>query len=67
MFDFILLFLKRDCMKQKVIVIGAGITGISCAEELRRSGAEVTLIDRVPAGDPSQSWYPPASASERLP
>ena len=44
-------------MKQKVIVIGAGITGISCAEELRRFGAEVTLIDRVPAGDPSQTSF----------
>ena len=39
-------------MKQSVIVIGSGITGVSCAEELRRSGAKVTLIDRVKAGDP---------------
>ena len=44
-------------MKQSVIVIGSGITGVSCAEELRRSGANVTLIDRVKAGDPSQTSF----------
>ena len=44
-------------MKQSVIVIGSGITGVSCAEELRRSGAKVTLIDRIQAGDPSQTSF----------
>ena len=44
-------------MKQSVIVIGSGITGVSCAEELRRSGAKVTLIDRVKAGDPAQTSF----------
>jgi len=44
-------------MKQSVIVIGSGITGVSCAEELRRSGANVTLIDRVKAGDPTQTSF----------
>ena len=44
-------------MKQSVIVIGSGITGVSCAEELRRSGAKVTLIDRVKAGDPTQTSF----------
>ena len=44
-------------MKQSVIVIGSGITGVSCAEELRRSGAKVTLIDRVEAGDPTQTSF----------
>lgn len=44
-------------MAKSVIVIGAGITGVSCAEELRRSGADVTLVDRVPAGDPSQTSF----------
>ena len=44
-------------MKQSVIVIGSGITGVSCAEELRRSGAIVTLIDRVEAGDPAQTSF----------
>ena len=44
-------------MKQSVIVIGSGITGVSCAEELRRSGAKVTLIDRVEAGDPAQTSF----------
>jgi len=44
-------------MGQSVIVIGAGITGVCCAEELRRSGADVTLIDRVPAGDASQTSF----------
>jgi len=44
-------------MKQSVIVIGSGITGVSCAEELRRSGANVTIIDRVKAGDPTQTSF----------
>ena len=44
-------------MKQSVIVIGSGITGVSCAEELRRSGAKVTLIDRAKAGDPTQTSF----------
>jgi len=44
-------------MKQSVIVIGSGITGVSCAEEIRRSGANVTLIDRVKAGDPTQTSF----------
>ena len=30
---------------------------MSCAEELRRSGANVTLIDRVKAGDPTQTSF----------
>ncbi|MFC6338025.1 FAD-dependent oxidoreductase [Pseudomonas sp. CCM 7891] len=34
-----------------VIVIGAGIVGLSTAHHLLREGAEVTLIDRDPAGD----------------
>ncbi len=44
-------------MGQSVIVVGAGIVGVSCAEELRRAGVDVTLVDRVPAGDPSQTSY----------
>ncbi len=44
-------------MDHSVIVIGAGITGVCCAEELRRAGASVTLIDRVPAGDPAQTSF----------
>ncbi len=38
-----------------VIVVGAGITGVSAAEWLRRDGHEVTLIDRVRPGDPAQT------------
>jgi len=30
---------------------------VSCAEELRRSGANVTLIDRAKAGDPTQTSF----------
>lgn len=40
-----------------VIVVGAGITGVSAAEWLRRDGHDVTLIDRVRPGDPSQASY----------
>jgi D-amino-acid dehydrogenase len=41
----------------KVIVVGAGITGVSTAEWLRRDGVDVTLIDRVRPGDPAQTSY----------
>ncbi|MHA1527893.1 MAG: NAD(P)/FAD-dependent oxidoreductase [Alphaproteobacteria bacterium] len=41
----------------EVIVIGAGITGVSAAEWLRRDGHKVTLIDRVRPGDPAQTSY----------
>jgi D-amino-acid dehydrogenase len=41
----------------KVIVVGAGITGVSAAEWLRRDGHAVTLIDRVRPGDPEQASY----------
>lgn len=37
-------------MKQKVIVIGAGIIGCSLADELSRRGATVTVIDAAEAG-----------------
>ena len=40
-----------------VIVVGGGITGVSATEWLRRDGHEVTLIDRVCAGDPDQASY----------
>jgi D-amino-acid dehydrogenase len=41
----------------KVIVVGAGITGVSAAEWLRRNGHAVTLIDRVRPGDPAQTSF----------
>ncbi|MFK5998931.1 MAG: FAD-binding oxidoreductase [Rhodobacterales bacterium] len=44
-------------MTQKILVIGAGITGVCIAESLRRAGQSVTLIDRVPAGDTAQTSY----------
>ncbi|MCT4553259.1 MAG: FAD-dependent oxidoreductase [Pelagimonas sp.] len=34
-------------MGQQIIVIGAGIIGISCALELQRRGASVTVLDRT--------------------
>ncbi len=43
--------------EMKVIVVGAGITGVSAAEWLRRDGHEVVLIDRVSPGDPMQASY----------
>ena len=36
---------------QHVIVIGAGIVGVSTALRARRHGLDVTLIDRLPPGD----------------
>ncbi|MFQ5622920.1 MAG: NAD(P)/FAD-dependent oxidoreductase [Paracoccaceae bacterium] len=44
-------------MERSAIVVGAGITGISVAEHLRRDGWKVTLIDRVDPGDPAQASY----------
>jgi D-amino-acid dehydrogenase len=44
-------------MTQKILIVGAGITGVSIAESLRRAGQDVTLVDRVPAGDPAQTSY----------
>src|SRR6056297_1098078 len=41
----------------RIAVLGAGIVGLSTAEWLRRDGHEVTLIDRVEPGDPSQTSY----------
>ncbi len=34
-----------------IIVIGAGVVGISCALELQSDGHDVTVIDRDPAGE----------------
>ncbi len=44
-------------MTQKIIIVGAGITGVSIAENLRRAGQSVTLVDRVPPGDPAQTSF----------
>jgi D-amino-acid dehydrogenase len=44
-------------MTHNILVIGAGITGVSIAEKLRRAGQSVTLIDRVSPGDPAQTSY----------
>lgn len=41
----------------KAIVVGAGITGVSSAIWLQRSGCEVTLIDRIEPGDPGQTSF----------
>ncbi len=41
----------------KVLVVGAGITGVSIAEHLRRLGAKVTLLDMILPGDPGQTSY----------
>ncbi len=44
-------------MSKSVLVIGAGITGVSTAEWLRRAGADVTLIDRVEPGASEQASF----------
>ena len=36
---------------RRVVVIGAGIVGMSCATFLRRDGHDVTVIDRLPPGE----------------
>lgn len=39
------------------IVVGAGITGVAAALTLVREGWDVTLVDRVPPGDPRQTSF----------
>ena len=40
-----------------MLVVGAGITGMSIAVNLRRAGIKVSLVDRVNPGDPNQTSY----------
>lgn len=42
---------------QTILVVGAGITGLSAGEWLRRAGWQVTLIDPVMPGDPEQASF----------
>lgn len=42
---------------RSAIVVGAGITGVSTAEWMRRDGWHVTLVDRVRPGSPEQTSY----------
>ena len=44
-------------MSKSIIVIGAGITGVSSAEWLRRDGWDVTIIDRIDPGHPDQTSF----------
>ena len=44
-------------MAMKVLVVGAGITGVSIGANLKREGTEVTLVDRVLPGDAKQTSY----------
>lgn len=41
----------------KVLIVGAGITGLSAAEWLRRDGHDVILIDPVEPGDRQQASF----------
>jgi D-amino-acid dehydrogenase len=43
--------------RANVIIIGCGIVGLSTAIWLRRSGAEVAVIDQKSAGDPGAASY----------
>lgn len=40
-----------------VVVVGGGITGVSCAEWLRRDGWVVTLVDPIRPGDAGQTSF----------
>jgi len=39
---------NMDIVKKKVIICGAGISGIECASSLAQAGREVTLLDVIP-------------------
>jgi D-amino-acid dehydrogenase len=51
----------------RTIVIGAGAIGLSCAYYLRKSGAEVTVVDPAPAGSKASShnagWVVPSMSA----
>lgn len=49
--------LQQNIMKRQIIVIGAGITGVSCAEYLRRSRQNVLLVDAHRPGDPRAASF----------
>lgn len=42
-------------MSKKVVVVGAGVVGVSIAEALARKGAEVTVLERGAAGSGTSS------------
>ena len=42
--------MSADARRQRVVVVGAGMVGVSAALWLQESGHEVTLIDRGPPG-----------------
>ena len=44
-------------MKKNIVIVGAGITGLSAGLQLLRGGLEVTLIDRVDIGSKKQTSY----------
>ena len=44
-------------MKKNIVIVGAGITGLSAGLQLLRGGLEVTLIDRVDIGSEKQTSY----------
>ena len=55
-------------MRRRVIVVGAGIVGVSTAIWLQRGGADVTLIDRDgPGAGASQGNAGLLAASAVLP
>ena len=44
-------------MKKNILIVGAGITGLSAGLNLIRNGLNVTLIDRVDVGNENQTSY----------
>jgi D-amino-acid dehydrogenase len=51
-------------MTMKVLVLGSGVIGVSCAYQLARAGHEVTVVDRQPAAALETSY---ANAGEVSP
>lgn len=50
----------------KVVIVGAGVIGLMCAHQLRRSGVKVTILDRSEPGTGCSSgnmgWIVPSFA-----
>ena len=44
-------------MNKNIVIVGAGITGLSAGLQLLRGGLAVTLIDRVDVGNENQTSY----------
>jgi len=46
----------RPDLGNRVVVVGAGGTGLDAARQARRQGAEVVVVERLPSSPCQMSW-----------